>query len=76
MRPLPLRPPVGLAILECEEAANKIMQGDQLEVNFDTGEIKNITKGESYQAEPFPPFIQKIIDNDGLVNYVKNNLKR
>lgn len=66
----------GLAILECEEAANKIMQGDQLEVNFDTGEIKNITKGESYQAEPFPPFIQKIIDNDGLVNYVKNNLKR
>jgi len=45
-----------------------------VEVNFSTGEIKNITKGETYQAEPFPEFIQKIINCDGLVNYVKENI--
>lgn len=61
----------GLPILECEEAASKIAAGDEVEVNFATGEIKNITKNETYQAEPFPEFIQKIIDCDGLVNYVK-----
>lgn len=66
----------GLPILECEEAAEKIEAGDKVEVNFATGEIKNITKGESYQAEPFPPFIQKIIDQDGLVNYVKSHLEK
>ena len=65
----------GLPILECEEAALKTDAGDELEVNFVTGEIKNITKNETYQAEPFPEFIRKIIDADGLVNYVKENLK-
>lgn len=64
----------GLPILECEEAAQKIDRGDEVEVNFKTGEIKNITKGETYQAEPFPEFISGIIENGGLVNYVKNNL--
>jgi 3-isopropylmalate/(R)-2-methylmalate dehydratase small subunit len=64
----------GLPILECEEAAQKIDGGDEVEVNFKTGEIKNITKGETYQAEPFPEFISGIIENGGLVNYVKNNL--
>ena len=65
----------GLPILECEEAARKIDAGDEVEVNFKTGEIKNITKGETYQAEPFPEFISGIIENGGLVNYVKNSLK-
>lgn len=65
----------GLPILECDEAAMKTQAGDELEVNFITGEIKNVTKGETYQAEPFPEFIRKIIDADGLVNYVKENLK-
>jgi 3-isopropylmalate/(R)-2-methylmalate dehydratase small subunit len=64
----------GLPILECDEAAQKIDAGDEAEVDFKTGEIKNITKGETYQAEPFPEFISKIIENGGLVNYVKNNL--
>jgi 3-isopropylmalate/(R)-2-methylmalate dehydratase small subunit len=64
----------GLPILECDEAAEKIQSGDEVEVNFKTGEIHNITKNEKYNAQPFPEFIQKIIDNDGLVNYVKNNL--
>lgn len=64
----------GLPILECEEAAKKINFGDEIEVNFKTGEINNMTKGEVYQAEAFPEFITKIIESDGLVNYVKNNI--
>lgn len=64
----------GLPILECEEAARKIEAGDEVKVDFKTGVIKNITKDEAYQAEPFPEFIGKIIENGGLVNYVKSNL--
>lgn len=64
----------GLPILECTEAAARIEAGDEVKVNFATGEIRNITKNETYQAEPFPEFIQKIIDCDGLVNYVKENI--
>lgn len=64
----------GLPILECDEAAQKINAGDEVDVNFTTGEIKNITKNETYQAEPFPEFIQTIIEKGGLVNYVKDNL--
>lgn len=64
----------GLPILECDEAAKKIQAGDEVEVNFETGEIKNITRNETYFAQPFPEFIQKIINHDGLVNYVKSNL--
>ena len=64
----------GLPILECEEAAQKIDAGDEVTVDFKTGEIKNITKGETYQAEPFPEFIGRIIESGGLVNYVKHNL--
>lgn len=64
----------GLPILECEEAAQKIEAGDEVEVNFETGEIRNITQGETYQAEPFPEFISSIIECGGLVNYVKNSL--
>lgn len=64
----------GLPILECEEAAEKIQPGDEVTVNFETGEIHNVTKDERYQAEPFPEFITKIIESDGLVNYVKHQL--
>ena len=49
---------IGLPILECEAASNGIDAGDEVEVNFDTGVITNITKGQSYQAEPFPEFNQ------------------
>lgn len=63
---------IGLPILECEAAADGIRKGDQVEINFDTGTITNITKGESYQAQPFPPFMQEIIQKGGLVNKIKN----
>ena len=57
---------IGFPIMECEEAADKI------EVGFSTGVITNKTKNETYQSQPFPEFLQKMIDADGLVNYVNS----
>ncbi len=62
---------VGLPILECKEASQKIENGDKVEIDFDTGKITNVTKGETYQAEPFPEFIQNIIKKGGLLNSIK-----
>lgn len=67
---------IGLPILECEEAADKIESGDEVTVDFKNGTITNITRNETYQAEPFPEFIEQIINCDGLVNYVKNKLQK
>ncbi|MEA5136567.1 MAG: 3-isopropylmalate dehydratase small subunit [Candidatus Fimivivens sp.] len=61
---------IGLAILECEEASDKIQTGDEVAVDFDTGVITNITRGEQYQAEPFPEFIKDIINHNGLMNAI------
>ena len=61
---------IGLAILECPEASEKIESGDEVAVNFDTGIITNVTKNETYQAEPFPEFIKDIIRADGLMNSI------
>ena len=63
---------IGFAILECEEAANDIDEGNEVEVDFDTGKIINKTKNIEYQAQPFPEFLQKMIEVDGLVNYVNS----
>jgi len=62
---------IGLPILESEEASKKIDEGDEVNVNLKTGRIVNRTKDETYQAEPYPPFMQELIENDGLVGYVK-----
>lgn len=62
---------IGLPILECEAASIAIADGDEVEINFDTGEIINITKNETYQAAPFPPFIQNIMKNNGLMNAIR-----
>lgn len=61
---------IGLPIIECPDAAKEIEAGDKVEVNFDTGVITDKTKGTSYQGQAFPPFMQKIIDCEGLVNYI------
>jgi 3-isopropylmalate/(R)-2-methylmalate dehydratase small subunit len=61
----------GLPILESSEAVDGLTKGDKVEVDFTTGEIKNITTGKTYQAQPFPEFLQKIIQADGLINYAK-----
>ena len=63
---------IGLPILECEEASNAIAAGDEVSIDFDTGVIQDITTGATFQAEPFPPFIQEIISNGGLMNSIKN----
>ncbi len=62
---------IGLAILECPEASEKIADGDEVAVDFDTGVITNITKNEEYQAQPFPDFIKEIISANGLLNSLK-----
>ena len=58
---------IGLPILECPAASAAIRAGDTVSVNFDTGVITDETTGETFQAEPFPPFIQKIIRSGGLM---------
>ena len=62
---------IGLPILECEQAAEEIAAGDEVSVDFDTGIITDITTGKTYQAEPFPPFIQNIIRKGGLLTSLK-----
>jgi 3-isopropylmalate/(R)-2-methylmalate dehydratase small subunit len=62
---------IGLPILECPDVYASVDAGDILEVNFETGAIKNVTKKEEYKAKPFPPFIQKIIAADGLMNSIQ-----
>ncbi|MCI9482891.1 MAG: 3-isopropylmalate dehydratase small subunit [Clostridiaceae bacterium] len=62
---------IGLPILECEEAANAIQAGDTVSIDFDTGVITNETKGETYQAAAFPPFIQSIVKAGGLLKSLR-----
>lgn len=63
---------IGLAILECREASENIEAGNEVEVDFDTGIIKNITKNQTYQAQPFPEFIKEIIQKNGLLNSINS----
>lgn len=61
---------IGLPIMECPEASKGIEAGDEVEVDFDSGQIRNLTKGTVFQGQPFPEFMQKIIRAGGLVNYI------
>lgn len=62
---------IGLPILECDEAAKDIDNGNEVEIDFDTGIITNITKNKTYKAQPFPDFIKDIINKGGLLNSLK-----
>ncbi len=62
---------IGLPILECEEASDKIDAGDEVAIDFDTGVITNLTKNETYQAQPFPAFIKQIIQDGGLIKSIQ-----
>ena len=64
---------IGLPILECPEAAAEIKAGDSVSVDFSTGVITDETTGKEYKAEPFPPFMQSLIEAGGLVPYIKEN---
>ena len=61
---------IGLPIIECPEASRGIEAGDEVEVDFDSGRIRNLTKGTEFKGQAFPEFMQKIIDAQGLVNYI------
>ena len=63
---------IGLAIMESEEASEKIAEGDEIDIDFDTGVIKNITKNERYQAQPFPDFIKNMIAKGGLMASIQS----
>ena len=61
---------IGLPIIECPEAAKGIESGDEVEVDFDSGIIRNLTKNTQFKGQAFPEFMQKIIAAEGLVNYI------
>ncbi len=65
---------IGLPILECPAAVDGCEAGDEMEVDLATGAIRNVTKDASYEATPFPDFVRKIIDQGGLMNYVRNRI--
>lgn len=62
---------IGLPILECPEAVKDIKNGDTIEINLNKGIIYNISKKKTYQSQPFPEFMQKIIKAGGLLGYIK-----
>lgn len=67
---------IGFPILECPEAVDKINKGDDVSVDFETGIITNHTTNETFKATAFPPFINGIIQNGGLLNYIKAKQER
>ena len=64
---------IGLAIIECPEAVDGISDGDKIEADLDNGIIYNRTTGASFKTQPFPAFIQNIIECGGLINTIKQN---
>ncbi|HAK87459.1 MAG TPA: hypothetical protein DCP24_00030 [Nitrospiraceae bacterium] len=66
---------IGLPIFESEEASEKIKEGDTLEIDADSGIIKNISTGEQYAAKPIPPFMQELIAAGGLIEWTKKKIK-
>lgn len=67
---------IGLPIFESVEAAEDIREGDEIEIDADTGIIKNLTKGREYKAKPIPPFMQELIGAGGLIEWVKKRIAR
>lgn len=66
---------IGLAIIESEEIASNINNGDELEIDFEKGEIKNLSTNKSFKTQAFPPFIQEIINANGYINYIAQKEK-
>ena len=67
---------IGLPIMECEEAAKDIEDGNRIDVDFNSGIIKNITKGKSYTSRPFPDFMMELIEAGGLINYIVKGVSK
>ncbi len=64
----------GLLLLECPEASRGIQDGDEVEIDPETGQIHNLTRGERYQAKPVPPFMRELIQLGGIIPYVRRRL--
>ncbi len=62
---------IGLPVLICEEAALNTEDGQELDVNLETGEIRNLTTGQTFQAEPLDPFVARIVAAGGIINYIE-----
>jgi 3-isopropylmalate dehydratase small subunit len=67
---------VGLPILESTEAPDSINEGDEIEVNLDTGEIRDLSLGRSFQAKPIPAFMQDLLRDGGLMNHLAKKLRK
>ena len=65
---------IGLAIVECPEAAEEIREGDEVEADLDSGIIRDLTTGREYKTAPFPEFVQKIIKNGGLMESIAKGI--
>jgi 3-isopropylmalate/(R)-2-methylmalate dehydratase small subunit len=65
---------IGLAIVECPEAVDAVSEGDEIEADLDNGIIRNITTNQEFRTQPFPEFIQKIIENGGLIQSIANGV--
>lgn len=65
---------IGLAIVECPEAVDGISEGDRVEADLDRGIIRNLTTGAEFRTEPFPEFVQNIIENGGLIQSIANGI--
>lgn len=63
---------IGLPIMECKEASEAIKNGDEVSIDFDLGEITDLTTGKVFKGQAFPEFMQKIINAEGLLNYIQN----
>ncbi len=66
---------IGLPIFECPQAAEGIAEGNEVEVEAETGKIRNLTTGETFQAVPLPPFVREIVEKGGLMKYVAEKMK-
>ncbi|MGI5988763.1 MAG: 3-isopropylmalate dehydratase small subunit [Lachnospiraceae bacterium] len=67
---------IGLPIVECPEAAEEIQEGDRVKVDFDSGVITDETTGKTFQGQSFPEFMQKIINANGLINYINGQTEQ
>lgn len=66
---------IGLPILESPEAVDGISDGDEIEIDLDNGRIRNVSTSQEFQAKPFPPFMQQLIEAGGLINYARKRIK-
>lgn len=66
---------IGLPIFESSQAAQDIQAGEEIEINPQKGEIKNLSSGKTYSTQPYPEFIQKLVSSGGLINFTKEKIK-